>query len=72
MACLRSHVLRAYCNFDSKQVISKTLLGRRPNMKKLLRVCDTWRLPSSEMDELSPWHQRCFVMVDSVYRLNTI
>ena len=72
MACLPSHVLRAYCNFDSKQVISKTLFGRRPNMKKLLRVCDTLRLPSSEMDELSPWHQRCSPMVDSVYRLNTI
>ena len=25
LACLRSHVLRAYCNFESKQVISISL-----------------------------------------------
>ena len=30
---LRSQVLRAYCNFESKQTISITLLGRRPNNK---------------------------------------
>ena len=30
-ACLRSHVFRAYCNFESKQAISITLFGRRPN-----------------------------------------
>ena len=28
---LRSHVLHAYCNFESKQTISSTLFGRRPN-----------------------------------------
>ena len=39
LAYLRSHVLRAYCNFESKRAISKTLLGRRPNnrMFKLLK-----------------------------------
>ena len=31
LACFRSHVLRAYYNFESKQVISITLFGRRPN-----------------------------------------
>ena len=31
LACLRSHVLRAYCNFESKQASSITLFGRRPN-----------------------------------------
>ena len=31
--CLRSNVLRAYCNFESKQAISITLFGRRPNYK---------------------------------------
>ena len=33
LACLRSHVLRAYCNFESKQANSITLFGRRPNNK---------------------------------------
>ena len=32
--CLRSHVLRAYCTFASKQAISITLLGPRPNSKR--------------------------------------
>ena len=31
LASLRSHVLRAYCNFESKQANSITLFGRRPN-----------------------------------------
>ena len=31
LACLHSHVLRAYCNFESKQANSITLFGRRPN-----------------------------------------
>ena len=33
LACLRSDVLRAFCNFESKQAISITLSGRRPNKK---------------------------------------
>ena len=33
LACLRSDVLRAYCIFESKQAISITLSGRRPNKK---------------------------------------
>ena len=33
LACLRSHVLRAYCNFESKHANSITLFGRRPNNK---------------------------------------
>ena len=33
LTCLRSHVLRAYCNFESKQANSITLFGRRPNDK---------------------------------------
>ena len=39
LAYLSSHVLRAYCNFESKHAISKTLLGRCPNkrMFKLLK-----------------------------------
>ena len=35
LACLRSHVLRAYCNFDSKQAISITLFERRPSKKNV-------------------------------------
>ena len=31
--CLRSNVLRAFYNFESKQAISITLFGRRPNNK---------------------------------------
>ena len=31
LACLRSHILRAYCNFESKQANSITPFGRRPN-----------------------------------------
>ena len=31
LACLLSHVLRAYCSFESKQAISISLFGRRPN-----------------------------------------
>ena len=34
LAFLLSHVFRAYFNFDSKQTISKTLFGRRPNQKQ--------------------------------------
>ena len=30
-SCLRSHVLRAHCNFGSKQANLITLFGRRPN-----------------------------------------
>ena len=33
LACLHSHVLRAYYNFESKREISITLFGRRPNKK---------------------------------------
>ena len=29
LTCLRSHILRAYCNFESKQAISKTLFSFR-------------------------------------------
>ena len=31
LACLHSHVLRAYCNFESTQAISITLFGWRAN-----------------------------------------
>ena len=31
LACLRPHVLRAYCNFKSKQANSITLFVRRPS-----------------------------------------
>ena len=36
LACLRPHVLRAYCNFESKQANSISLSGRRPNNKVLI------------------------------------
>ena len=36
LACLHLHVVRAYCNFESKQVHSITLFGRRPNNKEEL------------------------------------
>ena len=35
LACLSSQVLRAYCNFDSKQAITITLFGRRPSKKNV-------------------------------------
>ena len=34
LACLSSHVLRTYCNFESKQANSFTLFGRHPNNNK--------------------------------------
>ena len=46
LACLPSHVLRAYCNFESKQANSITLFGRRPNKKESLntaRKCSHYR-----------------------------
>ena len=43
LARLLSHVLRAYCNFESKQANSITLFGRRPNnnmvVKSRILVC---------------------------------
>ena len=33
LPCLRYHVLRAYCTFASKQAVSITLFGPRPNNK---------------------------------------
>ena len=38
LACLRSHVLRAYYNFESKQAISITLFGRRPNNNSYSKI----------------------------------
>ena len=38
LACLRLHVLRAYCNFESKQAISITLFGRRPNNNNIIKI----------------------------------
>ena len=35
LVCLRSHELRAYCNFESKRAISITLFGRRPIKKNV-------------------------------------
>ena len=34
LPCLRWHVLRAYCTFASKQAVSITLFGPRPNKKR--------------------------------------
>ena len=42
LACLRSHVLCAYCNFESKQANSITLFGRRPNKKENLNTSRKW------------------------------
>ena len=38
LACLRSHVLRAYCNFESKRAISITLFGRRPIKETFVNI----------------------------------
>ena len=46
LACLRSHVLRAYYNFESKQAISITLFGRRPNSNNY-----------SKIDMMGGWHK---------------
>ena len=42
LACLSSHVLRANCNFESKQANSITLFGRRPNEKESLNTARKW------------------------------
>ena len=42
LACLLSHVLRAYCNFESKQANSITLFGRRPNKMESLNTARKW------------------------------
>ena len=34
LPCLREHVLRAYCAVASKQAVSITLFGPRPNKKE--------------------------------------
>ena len=56
LACLRLHVLRAYCNFKSKEVILKTLFGLCPNNKgcqwnfsevEYVRVNKVWKKLSS-------------------------
>ena len=44
LACLCSHVLRAYCNFESKQAYLITLFGRHPNKK--LHTCLVHRHPN--------------------------
>ena len=44
LACLPSHVLRAYCNFESKQAVSITLFGRRPNKKSLIKAAVSSKL----------------------------
>ena len=36
LSCFRWHVLRAYCTFTSKQAVSITLFGPRPNNKIFL------------------------------------
>ena len=38
LACLRSHVLRAYCSFESKQAISITLFGQRSKNNILCKL----------------------------------
>ena len=45
-ARLRSHVLRAYCNFESKQAISKTKFGRRSNDNLAIHTNARIRNPS--------------------------
>ena len=40
-------VLRAYCNFESKQVISKTLFERRPNDAHAIHTNAKVRKPSN-------------------------
>ena len=43
LACLRLHVLRAYCNFESKQASSITLSGPRPNNKcTIIIICNAF------------------------------
>ena len=52
LSCLRSHVLRANCNFESKQANSITLLGRRPN-NKLFSPLKRIRLHEEEENTVS-------------------
>ena len=37
-ACLRSHVMRAYGNFESKRAISITLFGPSPNKNTFVNI----------------------------------
>ena len=62
LVCLRSHVLRAYCNFESKQANSITLFGRHPNNKQLTFVttvcfngCQTSNVWRQNMACLAPY-----------------
>ena len=57
LACLRSHTLRAYCNFKSKQAISITLFGRRPN-----NTTRNERLATGASD--SKWELRVFIQLN--------
>ena len=45
LACLPSHVLRAYWNFESKQAMTTSLFGRRSKRKM-------WRNYGGEIEEL--------------------
>ena len=38
LVLIHSHVLRAYCNFESKRAISITLFGRGPNKKTYVNI----------------------------------
>ena len=58
LACLHSHVLFAYDNFESKQVNSITLFGRCPNNKLIF--------PTLTIPFLFRWSQRpkCHCILD--------
>ena len=54
LACLRSHLLRSNCNFESKRAILITLFGRRPNKKMYVNINWWWR-PNTQSAASIKW-----------------
>ena len=51
LACLRSHVLRAYRNFESKTSDLDTLFGRHPNNKVQTLTTKDCKGPQTNMPQ---------------------
>ena len=58
LACLRSHLLRAYCNFESKQVNSITLFGPRQNYQSIYERTRSDLEITRSNSSLSSWNSQ--------------
>ena len=65
LSCLSSHVLRAYCNFESKQANSITLFGRRPNKnsRTTLYMILIYIICLNIPDQWAMWRWSCSVQI---------